>query len=81
MRADDFDAEILSELNTKEKNELIRKNGKCKIKNGVLMVHLDRQASDVQYWKGVVPDIEIKIKIVKEFKVVPYSPHTGIRAL
>ena len=46
----------------------------------MLVVHLDGQVDDLQYWRIVVPDnIELQNKILNECHVVPYTAHPGVQ--
>ena len=59
---------------------MFRKNERYKIKIELLVVHIDRQPEDAQFWHVVVPnDGEIKWKILNECHTVLYSAHPDVQ--
>ena len=80
QKEDEECAEILRDLTENEKKEILKKNETYRIKNELLVIHIDKQAEDVQYWRVVVPNNEeIKRKILNECHTVPYSAHPGVQ--
>ena len=41
-----------------EKKEIVKKNETYRINNDLLVIHIDKQAEDVQYWRVAVPNNE-----------------------
>ena len=71
--------EILGDL-TENKKEIMKNNETYRIKSELLLVHIDNQAEDVQYWRVAVPhNKEIKRKILNECHTFPYSAHPGVQ--
>ena len=50
--------EILRDLTECEKKETVRKNETYRINNEFLVIYIDKQAEDVQYWRVAVPNNE-----------------------
>ena len=72
--------EILEEMESTGKNELIRGKEKYKLQKKLLMIHVIGQLEEVQYWRVVVPhDLEVKSLLVSELHSVPYSAHPGVQ--
>ena len=72
--------EILEEMESTRKNELIRGQEKYKLQKKLLMIHVTGQPEDVQYWRVVVPDdLEVKSLLVSELHSVPYAAHPGVQ--
>ena len=75
-------AENLTDLEEGEKNEVVKNNDKHKTKSEYLVVGLDSQPEDVQFWRIVIPNIlEIEKKIWKEYHAVPYNATQGVSQL
>ena len=50
------------------------------MKNKPLLVHIDNQAEDVQYWRVEIPNNEeIKRNILNQCHAFPYSAHPGAK--
>ena len=58
QKEDEEYAEILGNLTGKGKKEIMKKKQTHRIKNEILVVHIDNQAEDVQYWRVGVPNNE-----------------------
>ena len=72
--------EILEEMESTGKNELIRGQEKFKLQKKLLMIHVTGQPEDVQYWRVVVPDdLDVKSLLVSELHSVPYAAHPGVQ--
>ena len=72
--------EILEEIESTGKNELIRGQEEFKLQKKLLMIHVTGQPEDVQYWRAVVPDhLEVKSLLVSELHSVPYTAHPGVQ--
>ena len=72
--------EILEEIKSTGKNELIRGQEKYKLQKKLLMIHITGQPEDVQYWRVVVPyDLEVKSLLVSKLHYVPYAAHPGVQ--
>ena len=74
--------EILEEMESTGKNELIRGQEKFKLQKNLLMIHVTGQPEDVQYWRVVVPDdLDVKSLLVSELHSVPYATHLGVQKM
>ena len=72
--------DILNEMESTERNEIIRGKEKYKLQKRLLMIHVTGQPEDVQYWRTVVPDdVDVKTLLVRELHSVPYSAHPGVQ--
>ena len=72
--------EILEEMESTGKNELIRGQEKFTLQKKLLMIHVTGQPEDVQYWRVVVPDdLDVKSLLVSELHSVPYAVHPGVQ--
>ena len=72
--------EILEEMESTGKNELIRGQEKFKLHKKSLMIHVTGQPEDLQYLRVVVPnDLDVKSLLVNELHSVPYSVHPGVQ--
>ena len=72
--------EILEEIESTGKNELIRGQQKFKLQKKLLVIHVTGQPEDVQYWRVVVPDdLDVKSLLVSELHSVPYAAHPGVQ--
>ena len=72
--------DILNEMESTERNEIIRGKEKYKLQKGLLMIHVIGQPEDVQYWRTVVPDdVDVQTLLVRELHSVPYSAHPGVQ--
>ena len=55
-------------------------NDRYKVKNELVVVHIDTQPEDVQFWRVAVPnDEETKRQILNEFHTVPYIARLGVQ--
>ena len=45
-------------LTENEKKEIVKKNETYRIKSKLLVLHIDNQIEDVQYWRVTVPNNE-----------------------
>ena len=71
--------EILEEMESTRKKEIVRGKEKYKLQKDLLMIHVIGQPDDVQYWRVVVPnDLDVKSLLVPELHVVPYLAHPGV---
>ena len=79
LREEDQYKEIIQRLeDPNEENEVQMNDKKYRIKNGLLKIHEERQATICNYWRSVVPqDQEIKIQLLRELHAVPYAGHPG----
>ena len=70
---------IIQELEAGRTN--FRRNDEVyKMLNGILLVHQNRQDTELDYWRIVVPENkEIRDKVVQELHSIPYSVHLGIQ--
>ena len=72
--------EILEEMESTGKNELVRGQEKYKLQKKLLIIHVTGQPEEVQYWQVVVPDdLDVKSLLVSELHSVPYSTHLGVQ--
>ena len=72
--------EIIEEIESTGKNEILRGQEKYRIQKKFLVVHVTGQPEDVQYWRMVVPDdLDVKSLLVSELHSVPYSAHPGVQ--
>ena len=72
--------DILEEIESIGRNELLRGQEKYKLQKKLLMIHVTGQPEDVQYWRVVVPDdLDVKSLLVSEPHSVPYSVHPGVQ--
>ena len=72
--------EILEEMKSTGKNELIRGQEKYKLQKKLLMIHITGQLEDVQCWRVVVSDdLDVKSLLVTKFHNVPYSAHPRVQ--
>ena len=72
--------EILRDLPENENKEIMEKNETYRLKNELLLLHINNQAEDVQFWRVAVPNNkEIKRKILNECHTFPYSAHPGVQ--
>ena len=72
--------EILEEMESTGKNELIRGQEKFKLQKKLLMIHVTRQLEDMQYWRVVVPnDLDVKSLLISELHSVPYAMHPRVQ--
>ena len=72
--------DILEEIESTGRNELLRGQEKYKLQKKLLMIHVTGQPEDVQYWRVVVPDdLDVKSLLVSELHSVPYSAHPGVQ--
>ena len=70
----------MRDLPENENKEIMKKNKTCRLNNELLVLHIDNQAEDAQYWRVAVPhNKEIKRKILNECHIVPYSAHPGVQ--
>ena len=70
--------EILEEMESTEKNEIIQGKENYKLQKKLLMIHVIGEPEEVQYWRVVVlDDLEVKSLLVSELRSVPYSAHPG----
>ena len=72
--------EILEEMESTGKNELIWGQEKYKLQKNLLRIHVTGQLEEVQYWRVVVSDdLDVKSLLVSELYGVPYSVHLGVQ--
>ena len=72
--------DILKEIESTGRNEILRGQEKYKLQKKLLMIHVTGQPEDVQYWRVVVPDdLDVKSLLVSEFHSVPYAAHPGVQ--
>ena len=73
--------EILEEIESTGKNEIVRRQEKYRIQKKNLVVHVTGQPEDSQLWRMVVPDdLEVKSLLVSELHSVPYATHPGVQS-
>ena len=72
--------DIIEEIESTGRNEIVRGQEKYRIQKKLLMIHVIGQPEDVQYWRVVVPDdLDVKSLLVSELHAVPYSAHPGVQ--
>ena len=72
--------EILEEMESTRKNELIWGQEKYKFQKMLFMIHVTGQPNEVQYCRVAVPDeLEVKSLLASELYSAPYSAHPGVR--
>ena len=72
--------EIIEEIESTGKKEILRGQEKYRIQKKNLVVHVTGQPEDSQYWRMVVPDdLEVKSLLVSELHSVPYAAHPGVQ--
>ena len=80
LREEILHKDILEEIESTGRNELLRGQEKYKLQKKLLMIHVTGQPEDVQYWRVVVPDdLDVKSLLVSELHSVPYSAHPGVQ--
>ena len=66
-------------MESTRRNELKWGQEKFRIQKNLLMIYVNGQLEDVQYWRVVVPDdLDVKSLLVSELHSVPYSTHPGV---
>ena len=77
LKNDDQYLQIIQTLeNPNERNEVQVNERKYRIKQGVLKVHEEWQATSYNYWRTVVPNVQdIKLQLLRELHAVPYAGH------
>ena len=72
--------DILNEMESTGKNEIVRGKEKYQLKKKLLMIHVTGQPEEVEYWRVVVPDdVAVKTLLVSELHSVLYSAHPGVQ--
>ena len=72
--------DIIEEIESTGRSEIIRGQNKYRIQKKNLMIHVTGQPDDVQYWRMVVPDdVGVKALLVSELHSVPYAAHPGVQ--
>ena len=72
--------DIIEEIESTGRNEIMRGQEKYRIQKKFLVVHVTGQPEEVQYWRMVVPDdLEVKSLLVSELHSVPYAAHLGLQ--
>ena len=72
--------DILNEMESTGKNEIVRGKEKYQLKKKLLMIHVTGQPEEVEYWRVVVPDdVAVKTLLVSELHSVPYCAHPGVQ--
>ena len=72
--------DIIEEIESTGRNEIVRGQEKYRIQKKCLMIHITGQPEDVQYWRMVVPDdVDVKTLLVSELHNVPYAAHPGVQ--
>ena len=72
--------DIIEEIESTGRSEIIRGQNKYRIQKKNLMIHVTGQPDDVQYWRMVVPDdVGVKALLVSELHSVPYAAHPSIQ--
>ena len=72
--------DILEEIESTGRNELLRGQEKYKLEKKLLIIHVTGQPEEVQYWGVIVPDdLDVKSLLVSELHSVPYSAHPGVQ--
>ena len=72
--------DILNEMESTGRNEIVRGKEKYQKKKNTLMIHITGQPEEVDYWRMVVPDdVGVKVLLVSELHTVPYSAHPGVQ--
>ena len=72
--------DIIDEIESTGRNEIVRGQEKYRIQKKYLMIHVTGQPDDVQYWRMVVPDdLDVKSLLVSELHNVPYAAHPGVQ--
>ena len=57
-RKDEECAEILRDLPENENKQIMKKNETYRLNNELLVLHIDNQAEDVQYWRVAAPTMK-----------------------
>ena len=71
---------ILKEMESKRKNEIVRRKEIYKIQKKLLMIHVTGQPEDVQYWRvAILDDLEVKSLLVSALHSVQYSAHLRVQ--
>ena len=55
MRKDEYYEEIMTEWKNEKRKEVTRRNKTYRTQNELLVVHLENQIDNIQYWTVVVP--------------------------
>ena len=72
--------DIIEEIESTGRNEIVRGQEKYRIQKKLLMIHVAGQPEDVQYWRVVVPDdLDVKSLLISELHAVLYSAHPGVQ--
>ena len=70
--------DIIEEIESTGRNEIVRGQEKYRIQKKYLMIHVTGQPENVQYWRMVVPDdLDVRSLLVSELHNVPYACAPG----
>ena len=70
---------IIEELEA-GKVEIKRKDEIYRMKRGMLVIHIEGQNTEFDFWRTIIPDeVNMKNFVMNELHSIPYSLHPGIQ--